>query len=104
MGNTEWRRCGERKQQYQRFAHQRTYFYNAGLVPIPVLVSIFHSTDFTKRVPIGWAPELYRANGGDIYDIGDQLIIGSDTYLILPKYGPGIGNTSYGDYLFKLGA
>jgi hypothetical protein len=78
--------------------------YNAGLIPFPILVCRFYPLDITKRQPLGFAPGVFRANGGDIYSVADELVIGSNTYLIMPRYTGGIGAASYGDYLFKLGA
>lgn len=78
--------------------------YNAGIIPFPVLLGVFSPTDTTKQIPMGFAPGLFRCNGGDVYDIGDEIIIGADTYLILPRYYSAIGLSSHGDFLFKLGA
>lgn len=79
-------------------------WYNSGIVPVPVMLVLNAPADTSKRIPMGWAPGLYRTNGGNLYDIGETLVIGSNTYLILPKYMPSIGVSPYGDYLFKLGA
>jgi hypothetical protein len=79
-------------------------YYNAGIVPFPVLLSLCSLADTTKRQPLGYAPGLYRSNGGDIYNIADELTIGTDTYLILPRMYNYIGQAGSGDYLFKLGA
>jgi len=79
--------------------------YNLGIIPWPVLITIYYAADITKRVPVGFAPGLYQTNGGDVYNIGDEIIIGADTYLIMPGTGKSIiGDTARGDYLFKLGA
>jgi hypothetical protein len=79
--------------------------YNLGIIPWPVLITTYYAADITKRVPVGFAPGLYQTNGGDVYSIGDEIIIGADTYLILPSTASSaIGSTTYGDYLFKLGA
>jgi len=78
--------------------------YNAGIVPFPIVISLGFSLDGTKKVPIGFAPGVYRCRGGDIYDVGEEIIIGSDTYIILPVYALDIGDAATGDYLFKLGA
>lgn len=77
---------------------------NAGIVPFPILITSYYAADITKRVPLGFAPGLFRTNGGDIYSPGDEISIGADTYLILPRYYGSVGNGQYGDYLFKLGA
>lgn len=77
--------------------------YNAGLMPLPVLLGITNTSDTTKIHPLGFAPGLYRTNGGDIYNIADELVIGSDTYLLMPGQTAGIGSTS-GENLFHLGA
>lgn len=74
---------------------------NSGIVLIPVLISSYYAADTTKRVPLGLAPGLYRAMGGDIYNSGDEIIIGDDTYLMLPS---STGGVAAGAYLFKLGA
>ena len=80
--------------------------YNGGLVPMPVLLMQGLATDASKLVPVGYAPGLYQTNGGDIYQAGDELVIGADTYLLTPgsSYAatPGVANQV--DFLFKLGA
>jgi hypothetical protein len=79
--------------------------YNLGIIPWPVLITINYAADTSKRMPVGFAPGLYQTNGGDVYNIGDEIIIGADTYLILPSTNQSvIGTTTYGDFLFKLGA
>lgn len=79
-------------------------YYNGGIVPQPVVLFVNNSSDSSKRHPIGYAPGLYRANGSDIYSIIEEIIIGADTYVILPSWGNAIGNFTYGDFLFKIGA
>jgi hypothetical protein len=76
---------------------------NTGIVPIPVLLMLGYPLDSSKRVPLGFAPGFYRTNGGDIYNIADELVIGSDTYLMMPGNAAYIGSAS-GENLFKLGA
>lgn len=78
-------------------------WYNNGIVPIPVALVLHAVADATKRVPMGFAPGLYLTNGGNRYDIGETLLIGSDTYIMLPRNDALIGSSSSGDYLFKLG-
>ena len=77
--------------------------YNGGLVPQRVVLFINNSSDSTKKHPVGYAPGLYKANAGDIYDFAETVTIGSDTYLFLPSYSTSIGDGTYGDFLFKLG-
>lgn len=79
-------------------------FYNGGIVPQPVVLWLNNGSDSSKKHPIGYAPGLYRANGCDIYSIMEEIVIGSDTYLIMPSYAVTIGSFTYGDFLFKLGA
>lgn len=78
--------------------------YNAGIIPYPVLICVAPAIDLNKRVPLGYAPGLYRANAGDIYSLGEQLTIGADTYMFFPRSGTTIGHAANSDYLFKLGA
>lgn len=78
--------------------------YNAGLVPMPILLMLCPAADSSKRVPLGYAPGIYRTNGGNIYSVGEELVIGADTYLIVPSYYNKIGQVGYVDFLFKLGA
>lgn len=77
--------------------------YNAAIVPIPLPLFLAMSTDSTKYQPLGFAPGVFRCNGGDIYSALDILTIGTDQYMILPGSVSGMGGTDY-DYLFKLGA
>lgn len=80
-------------------------FYNGGINPFPTVIFIRNAIDTSKWHPIGYAPGLYRTNGGDIYDVGEIITIGSDQYIILPSSALTIGaSTGNGDWLFKLGA
>ncbi len=81
-------------------------YYNGGLVPMPILLLQNLATDTSKRVPLGYAPGIYQTNGGDIYQAGDELVIGADTYLITPsyQYATTVGVVQQVDFLFKLGA
>lgn len=78
--------------------------YNNGLLPFRIALFIFNSSDPEKKHPIGYAPGIYRSNGGDIYDIGDEITIGADAHIILPVRTYAIGSDTYGDFIFKLGA
>ena len=78
--------------------------YNGGLTPLPILVFIGNSADGTKKHPIGYAPGLYKANGGDVYDIGEIIVISGYNYIIIPSAQVNIGSATNGDFIFKLGA
>jgi hypothetical protein len=77
--------------------------YNAGILPIPITLFVRLVTDYTKFQPIGFAPGMYRCNGGNIYTTAEEIPVGADTYLIMPCNGATIGLSSH-DLLFKLGA
>lgn len=79
-------------------------FYNGAIIPFPIILFIYNVTDSTKRHPIGYLPGVYGCCGGDIYSPGDQIIIGSDTYIIMPLGNANIGVATTGDLLFKLGS
>lgn len=80
--------------------------YNGGLVPMPILLMKCPAVDSTKRLPLGYVPGVYQTNAGDIYTVGNELVIGSDTYLITPasSYFSKVGTVNQVDFLFKLGA
>lgn len=77
--------------------------FNAGLVFVPILLFYIPTFDSTKRQPLAFAPGIYRANGGDIYQIDDELIIGGDSYVIWPYSSNYVGHSTQGDYVIKLG-
>jgi len=79
-------------------------WYNAGILPFPIWFGIFDLTDSTKVRPMGFFPELYASNGRDVYEVGQSITIGADTFVIMPTYLSEIGHVSYGDFLFKVGA
>jgi hypothetical protein len=85
-------------------ANQAPFFFNGGFIPFPILLCLAPAADTTKRKPMFFAPGIYRTNGGDLYDVAQVLVIGSDNYMIMPRQSAAIGAASYGDYLFKLGA
>lgn len=78
--------------------------YNCGLVPFPIPLFILNGTDYTKKHPVGYVPGVYKCNGGDVYSIADEIIIGGDTYVIFPSNAVDIGGSSVSDMLFRLGA
>lgn len=78
-------------------------FCNGGLMPLPVLLLLGNATDSTKLHPLGFAPGIYKTSSGDIYNLAEELIIGGDTYLLMPDSGITVGLIN-GDILFKLGA
>ena len=79
------------------------FCYNSGIIPFPILIMVSGPTDSTKRIPLGYAPSIYRACPGDLYVLGDTIIIGSDTYMWMPSSGQSVLSTAATDYLFKLG-
>jgi hypothetical protein len=79
-------------------------WYNAGILPFPVLLFLWDLADSTKCHPMGFLPGLYESNGGSVYSKQDTIVIGADTFLIMPSYYQEVGNPSYTDFLFKLGA
>jgi hypothetical protein len=78
-------------------------FYNQGIMPLPVGMAIRNATDTSLYHPLLFLPGVYRANGGTLYDYGESLTIGGETYKIIPRNSATIGTSVYGDYLFKLG-
>lgn len=80
------------------------FFYNAGILPIPILILVGYIPDSSKYQPLGWLPGAYLTSGGDVYNTLDLLTIGADTYLLQPQYTHLPGSQSYPDWLFKLGA
>ena len=79
--------------------------YNAGLIPQPIPLFLGNTSDSSKKHPIGYAPGLYKANCHDVYEQGDVIIIGGDTYLAIAQYTSGtMGSITYGDFIIKLGA
>lgn len=78
--------------------------YNAGILPVPVTLFLGLASNGTMKQPIGFAPGVFRCNGGNIYTRAEEITVGADTYLIMPYSSLNIGNISYHDLLFKLGA
>jgi len=61
--------------------------FNGAIIPMQPLVGVRDSSDYAKYVPLGFIPELYYTRCGQgIYNIGDIITIGSDSYLALPVY------------------
>jgi len=85
-------------------ADDQPNFYNAGILPFPVPLFRVHPTDVTKVEPMGYFPDLFFANAGDLYMGEDVLTIGGDSYLILSGHNGTVGLSSYADLLFKVGA
>ncbi|WP_310601435.1 hypothetical protein [Desulfobulbus sp.] len=83
-------------------ARHQPFFYNQAVMPVPVMIMLRNASDYTKYHPLFFLPGVFRGNGGTLYDYGELLVIGGDTYKIVPTRTATIG-ASYGDYLFKLG-
>lgn len=76
--------------------------FNGGILPIKIKLWVRNATTPTLLYPIGYAPGIYRVNGGDIYSVGDIIPIGEVDHLIMPALYPTIGNVTYHDVLFAL--
>lgn len=83
--------------------NKQPFKFNAGILPIPVLLYRYNTSDTSKKHPLGFVPGLYRTNGGNIYVMMQEIVIGGATYLIMPSNGSVVGGTN-NDFLFKLGA
>lgn len=83
---------------------RQPFEFNAGVMPGSVILFVVHSTTSLYR-PIGYAEGLCRFRAGDVYVAGDNVVIGSDTYLAMPFMTAALSATSTArDLLFKLGA
>ena len=85
-------------------AAKQPFKFNAGILPIPVLLWFYNTIDTTKKHPLGFAPGVYRFNGGNVYVMMQEIVIGGTTYLPVPAYNNVLGGVSNNDFLFKLGA
>ena len=78
--------------------------HNAGVVPLSSLLMLILPEDTAKRIPLGFAPGVFRARTGNLYEVGDQLLIGADTYLVQPFANRDLFAETAGAHFFKLGA
>jgi hypothetical protein len=76
------------------------FVFNLGIMPLPILIMTTSLDDAAKLRPMAFAPGVYRCAGGSIYNIADEIVIGSDTYLIMPYSAV---NVETGAVLFKIG-
>ena len=79
--------------------------YNSGMMLWPMIFGTMNAIDTTKHTPMGYYPDLFRSNSGDLYLAEETITIGADTYLILPNSGSilvGVNNNA--DYLIRLGS
>lgn len=82
---------------------RQPFKYNAGILPLPVGLFRHNLSTTTLKHPLGFAPGLFRINAGDVYVMKEELVIGADTYLVMPINHNVVGSTNH-DLLFKLGA
>lgn len=83
---------------------KQPFTYNAGILPAQVMAFALH-TDTSLYRPLGYIDGLYRFRAGDIYVMGEELVIGADTYLAMPMGSSGLSSSAQArDLLFKLGA
>lgn len=76
--------------------------YNGGILPVRVKLWVRNTTTPSLLHPVGYAPGLYRVNGGDIYSVGEIIPINGVDHLIMPNWDSTLGNAAYHDLLFAL--
>jgi hypothetical protein len=71
--------------------------YNAGILPLRVMLFIRKSDDSAKMQPIGYAPGIMKFSAGSIYVRGEEITIGAETWVAMPN---GAAECGTSDLLF----
>ena len=67
--------------------------YNAGILRLPITVYLRNLTTPTLYHPIGYAPNIYQANGADVYMIGETIQVNGEDHLFAGSV-PGISTVA----------
>lgn len=80
------------------------FSYSGGIVPVPMLLVRINPTTTSYRDPLGYAPDLRRFSGGDVYAQLEEILINGETWLCVNQGETGGTFASNPDVLIKLAA
>lgn len=77
------------------------FYFNAGILPVPITLFRKNPANTAQRIPIGYAPGVMVGYGGNVYTVGETITIGADSWVWAP--GDTGSSISMAELLFKLG-
>ena len=77
------------------------FYFNAGIIPVPITLFRKNPANTAQRIPIGYAPGVCVGYGGNVYTVGETITIGADSWVWAP--GDTGSSASMAELLFKLG-